>query len=200
MRSCTHSSVWTRGAVATDDVATNRPTIAARRVRAARSRAAMRECRPSSSGGLSASLRLVGVLAFCQVIFFLVLFLFVCARAGAATVSKAERGSNLTLSTYATQTARDPFGSEAVGSVETNGVTPAASVDAGALKVTGILYDAAHPSALINNQLVELNRPVRMPTAQGEVEVKAVTITRERVVLQVGSQTVELQFGGGEHN
>ena len=34
-------------------------------------------------------MRVVGVLAFCQAIFFLALFLFLCARAGAATESKS---------------------------------------------------------------------------------------------------------------
>jgi hypothetical protein len=74
------------------------------------------------------------------------------------------------------------------------------SVGADTLKLTGILYDAAHPSALINDQLVEVNRPVKMQTAQGEVEIKALKITRELVVLQVGGQKMELRLGGSEHN
>jgi hypothetical protein len=39
-----------------------------------------------------------------------------------------------------------------------------------------------------------------MQTAQGEMEVKALKITRELVVLQVGGQKMELRLGGGEHN
>ena len=145
-------------------------------------------------------MRVVGVLAFCQAIIFLVLFLFLCARVGAATESKPGHGLELTPSTYATQNSRDPFGAQVAGSTDTNGAKTVTSVGAGALKLMGILYDAAHPSALVNDQLLELNRPVKMQTAQGEVEVKALKITREVVVLQVGGQTLELRLGGDEHD
>jgi ribosomal protein L16/L10AE len=64
----------------------------------------------------------------------------------------------------------------------------------------GILYNAASPSALVNNQLVELNKPARMQTGQGEVEVKAVTITRDLVVLEVGGQKMELRLGGTDRD
>jgi len=140
------------------------------------------------------------VLAFCQAIVFLVLFLFLCARVGAATESKPGHSLELIPSTYTTQNSRDPFGAQVAGSTDTNGTGTVRSVDGGALKLMGILYDAAHPSALINDQLLDLNHPVKMQTAQGEVEVKAVKITRESVVLQVGGQTMELRLGGNEHN
>src|SRR2546428_11852706 len=52
----------------------------------------------AASGGLSAPMRIVGVLAFCQTIFFLVLFLFLCAHAGAATESSASPSVTLNLS------------------------------------------------------------------------------------------------------
>ncbi len=145
-------------------------------------------------------MRVVGVLAFCQAIIFLVLFLFLCARAGAATESKSGHSLELTPSIYATQNSRDPFGAQLPGSAETNRAGTVASVDAGALKLMGILYDAAHPAALVNDQLLELNQPVKMQTAQGEVDVKALKITRELVVLQVGGQTMELRLGGAAHD
>jgi hypothetical protein len=144
-------------------------------------------------------MRVVGVLAFCQAIIFLVLFLFLCARAGAATDSKSGHSLELIPSTYTTQSSRDPFGAQVAGSTNTNGAGTVTSVGADALKLMGILYDAAHPSALVNDQLLELNRPVKMQTAQGEVEVKALRITRELVVLQVGGQEMELRLGG-EHD
>jgi hypothetical protein len=75
-----------------------------------------------------------------------------------------------------------------------------ASVGADTLKLTGILYDAVHPAALVNDQLLELNRPVKVHTVQGEVEIRALKITRELVVLQVGGQKMELRLGGAEHN
>ena len=128
------------------------------------------------------------------------LFLFLCARVGAATETKSGNKFELVLSTYTTQTTRDPFGSQLAASTETNGTGMVTSVGADTLKLTGILYDAVHPSALVNDQLLELNRVVKMHTAQGEVEIKALKITRELVVLQVGEQTMELRLGGGAHN
>jgi len=145
-------------------------------------------------------MRVVGVLAFCQAIVFLVFFLFLCARVGAARESKSGHTLELVPSTYATQNSRDPFGAQVAGSTDTNGASTVPSIDVGTLKLMGILYDTAHPSALVNDQLLELNRPVKMQTAQGEVEVKALKITRELVVLQVGGQQMELRLGGGEHN
>ena len=64
----------------------------------------------------------------------------------------------------------------------------------------GILYTATSPAALINDQLVELNKPVRVRTAQGETEIKALVITREMVQLEVGGQKVELRLGGSERD
>jgi hypothetical protein len=141
-------------------------------------------------------MRVVGILAFCQAIFFLTLFLFLCALAGAATETKSEPRPALTPSTYTTQTVRDPFGAEVL---KTSGTTAAGSIRAASaegFKLMGILYDAAHPAALVNDQLVELNKPVRMRIGQGEVEIKAVTITRDQVVLEVGGQKQELRLGG----
>jgi hypothetical protein len=145
-------------------------------------------------------MRAVGVLAFCQVIVFLVLFLFFCARVGAATESKPGHSLELVPSTYTTQSSRDPFGAQLAGATDTNGTAAVTSVDAGTLKLMGILYDAVHPSALVNDQLLELNQPVKMQTAQGQVEVKALKITRELVVLQVGGHKMELRLGGAERN
>ena len=158
------------------------------------------DCRPASNAGLSGPMKVVGVLAFCQMIFFLVLFLFLCARAGAATESKPGQNLELVLSTYTAQNTRDPFGSQLASSTDTNGAATVTSIGGDALKLTGILYDAHHPSALVNDQLLELNRPVKMHTAQGEVEIKALKITRDLVVLQVGEQTMELRLGGAGHN
>ncbi|HUJ72514.1 MAG TPA: hypothetical protein VLZ30_09725 [Verrucomicrobiae bacterium] len=152
----------------------------------------------AGSGSLSTPMRIVGILAFCQAIGFLALFLFLCARAGAATGSNTVSHLALTKSMYETQTQRDPFGAEVSKTLDATGAGSTRTAGADAFKLMGILYSAASPSALVNGELVELNKPVRMQTTRGEVEVKAVTITRDLVVMEVGGQKVELRLGGTE--
>lgn len=200
MKSYAQSVAWIQRDGSKDDAVIDTSITVRRHSPTWRSQERSVDCRPASNTGLSGPLRLVGILAFCQTIFFLVLFLFLCARAGAATESKPGNSLELVLSTYTTQTTRDPFGSQSAGATDTNGTAAATSVGADTLKVSGILYDAHHPSALVNDQLLELNRPVKMHTAQGEVEIKALKITRELVVLQVGEQTMELRLGSAGHN
>ena len=145
-------------------------------------------------------MQIVGILAFCQAIFFLALFLFLCARAGATPESKAESGPALISSTYTNQTVRDPFGSEVPSASDATAAGSTRTAGAEGFKLMGILYSAASPSALVNDQLVELNKPARVQTGQGEVEVKAVTITRDMVVLEVGGQQMELRLGGTDRD
>jgi hypothetical protein len=152
-------------------------------------------CRPIASGSLSVPLRIVGILAFCQTLVFIVIFLFICARVGAATADNPTSGLELNLSAYTPQSARDPFGSQVPKST---GATQLVGTDQ--LKLHGILYNAANPSALVNDQLVELNKTAKVHTERGDVEVKALKITRDLVLLDVGGQKVELRLGGNEHN
>jgi hypothetical protein len=154
-------------------------------------------CRRAAHDSLSTSMRIVGVLAFCHALFFLVLFLFICARAG-ATESKSSSALQLNPSTYTTQTQRDPFGSEAPNSANTANGGKTITAGADSFKLMGILYSPTNPSALVNNELVELNKPVRVQIGQGEVEVKALAITRDTVVLEAGGQKIELRLGGNE--
>jgi hypothetical protein len=151
-------------------------------------------CRPAASSNLSVPLRIVGILAFCQALVFIVVFLFICARAGAAIEGKPSSGLELSPSVYTPQNARDPFGSQV-----SNAAGATQPVATGQMKLQGILYNAVNPSALVNDQLVELNKPVKVHTEQGEVEVKALKITRELVLLDVGGQKIELRLGGDEH-
>lgn len=156
-------------------------------------------CQREANSSLSTPMRIVGVLAFCQAVFFLVLFLFICARAGAAIDGKTAPRLELNLSTYAAQTQRDPFGAEVSKS---GGPAAKAAPSAGieSFKLMGILFDAANPAALVNSQLVDLKKPVMVQTDQGEVEVKALTITRDTVLLEVGGQKMELRLGGTERD
>ena len=63
------------------------------------------------------------------------------------------------------------------------------------LKLQGIMYDAVRPAALVNDKLVELKKPIVLRTERGDVEVKALEITREIVLLDVGGQKLELRLG-----
>jgi hypothetical protein len=153
--------------------------------------------RSAASSSLSTPLRVVRILAFCQAIIFLVLFLFVCAWAGAATERKSTVDLQVISSSYAPKKERNPFGSGTVDAVGSP-----AKVDQviapGLLKLSGILYDPVHPSAVVNGQLVELKKAVRILTEQGELEVKALRITRESVLLEIGNREHELWLSGHE--
>src|SRR5579862_1575547 len=157
MKSQTQPETWTHRVWSGDSIAVARNAPVRREVSAPPDVCTPAVYQPKQGDSLFASMRIVGVLAFCQVIFFLVLFLFLCARAGAATASNSTHSLELTLSTYATQTARDPFGSEVPKAGDGAGAVAARSVGASSFKLGGILYDATNPAALVNDQLVELN-------------------------------------------
>ena len=104
----------------------------------------------------------------------------------------------LSRSAYAPEALRDPFAS---GGVKRSGASASDRIQAAVpamLKLKGILYHAVHPAAIVNGQLAELNKSVTVQTEQGEVEIKALEITREAVLLEVGGQKVELRLGDGE--
>ena len=143
---------------------------------------------------VASRLRIVGVLAFCQIVVFALLLLFICACAGAATKNTANAKLELIPSTYAPQNDRDPFGGHALKS--TNTASDAVNVTDTDFRLMGILYDPVKPVALVNNGVVELNKPVKLSTGQGIVEVTAVAIRRDAVVLSVSGQKLELRLGG----
>ncbi len=153
--------------------------------------------RSATPSSLSTPLRVVRILAFCQAIIFLVLFLFVCAWTGAATESKSTADLQVTSSSYAPKKERNPFGSGTVDPAD----SPAKAdhvIAPSLLKLSGILYDPVHPSAVVNGQLVELKKAVRVPTEQGEIEVKALRIGRESILVEVGGREHELWLSGRE--
>jgi hypothetical protein len=154
----------------------------------------------SVDGNLSRSLRAVRTLALCQALLFVALVLFICALARATTEGRRVFHPELVRSVYATESARDPFGSEVAASAGAfdNGKMRAAIPSM--LTLNGILYHATHPAAIVNNQLVELNQSVMVETERGKVEIKALQITREAVLLEAAGQKVELRLGSAEHN
>lgn len=152
----------------------------------------------ATSSSLSAPLRAVRILAFCQAIIFLVLFLFVCAWAHGATAAKPTVDLQVIGSSYAPQRERSPFGSGIVAPADGSSTKTDRTIAPGMLTLKGILYDPVRPSAVVNGQLVELNKSVAVPTEHGNIEVKAVEITRELVVLKIADQKVELRLSGRE--
>jgi hypothetical protein len=136
---------------------------------------------------------LVGVLAFVQSLVFLLLWLILCATAGAVTQPAPDFKPQIQKSTYAPTKTRDPF-LRAGAAVETKS-TPVSSF---VFKLQGILYQPSDPAAIVNDQLVRLNKTVSLEDPNSSIEVKAVEITRDRVVLQVRGQRVELQLNPQE--
>jgi hypothetical protein len=195
-----HQVTWTQDAWANARVlADKRPLItdtASTLIVRSKSVGVQRE----TASTLSAPLRAVRILAFCQAIVFIVLFLFICAWTHAGTTAgKPTLDLQVIGSSYAPQQQRNPFGSgTVVESTNGPGAKASQTVAPGMLKLKGILYDPVRPSAVVNGQLVELNKTVTVSTEQGDIEVKALEITREFVMLEVGGRKVELRLSGPE--
>ena len=145
--------------------------------------------RPAESWALG--WKVAGVLAFGQSLLFLALWLWLCASAGAATPAPAEETEYRTIpSTYAPIRARDPFVKTGVRP-DTAKVLPSGTVS---FQLQGILYQGDNSSAIINDTLVTLNKTVTLSAGTSEIQIKAVEIGREHVVLEAGGQRVELHL------
>ena len=104
----------------------------------------------------------------------------------------SEFNPQLVLSVYKPTKMRDPF------------LKPGTAAAGGALKLLtagqigfhlqAIFWSPTEPSAVVNDQLLSLNKSVVFRTASGDAEVKAVKITRDGVVLEVAGQQVELKL------
>jgi len=99
-------------------------------------------------------------------------------------------------STYEPVKLRDPFGNQVAG-VTITSTTKTAPVFAGVFQLQGILGSGADLSATINGKLVTLNKPITINAGGTEVQVNAIEIGRDRVVLEVGGQKVELRLKTG---
>jgi hypothetical protein len=147
--------------------------------------------RATSRYSCGRALRLVGLMAFAQSLLFLIVWLLVCVSAGAAPVKKTEFRPELLLSTYEPTKNRDPFGK--VGGTTTPEVKSVPGTPF-ALQLEGILYEAANPSAIVNGRLLTLDKTVTLTAGNGEVAVRAVEITRDHVVVEVGGKRTELRL------
>jgi hypothetical protein len=143
---------------------------------------------PRRDASIGKAVRLVGVLAFGQSLLFLALWLLMCASAGAATPKKAEFDFSISQSTYAPTNSRSPLSKPASGGTEVK-TEPGVPVR---LQLDGILYEAANPAAIVNGRVLLLNKVVTLTSDGAEVKVRAVEITRTRVVVEVAGRKVEL--------
>lgn len=146
--------------------------------------------RSAARHSLSRAMRVVGLMAFAQSLVFLVIWLLVCTSAGAAPAKKTAFTPDLQLSTFAPAKSRDPFGRIGVSSPEVKSV-PGAPI---ALQLDGILYESSNPAAIVNGRLLTLDKTVTLTTANGEVPVRAIEITRDRATVEVGGQKIELRL------
>jgi hypothetical protein len=136
------------------------------------------------------SVRIVSLLAFAHSIAFLVIWLLICASAGAVEQPKAEFSADIRLSTYKPVKQRDPFGKTS------NGIREVKSQSGSVLglQLDGILYQAKNPTAIVNGQLVTLNKIVTLNTGNEEIVIKAIEISRERVLLEANGRKLELNL------
>jgi hypothetical protein len=136
------------------------------------------------------TVRIVGLLAFGQSLLFLALWLLICASAGAAPAKNAEFTPDLSLSTYEPVKQRSPLSKSVVG-VHDLKVESGIPVK---LQLEGILYEAANPAAIVNGQVLLLNKLVTIRSDGGDVQVRAVEITRSHVVIETGGHKMELRL------
>jgi hypothetical protein len=112
-----------------------------------------------------------------------------------AAAAPTEYKPELRQSTYAPAAVRDPFGGTVTQPAVTGKVAmataPAASFP---FRLEGIMYEPRQPSAIINNQVVVLQKTVVLRSGGLAVEVRAVEIAADRVVLEVGTERVELRL------
>ena len=84
---------------------------------------------------------------------------------------------------------RDPFLSRDENLILTGPKT----VDLRTFHLDGFLGPANNLNAVVNGWVLSLNKPVVIETATGHIQIKAVQIALDGVVLEVGDQHVKLK-------
>jgi len=106
----------------------------------------------------------------------------------------AEFDPQLRRSNYQPAKSRDPFlriGGPRVAPSTGAAVQTAAPVQF-AFRLEGILYHPSAPAAIVNDKMLQLNRPTTLVMNGQKIEVKAIEIMRNRVVLEADGQRIEL--------
>jgi Tfp pilus assembly protein PilP len=157
---------------------------------------------------VSGPVRTVVIIAFCHSLFFLALWLFLCASAGAATSDHVGGMTELKASTYAPKASRDPFFvnlPQAPAPAGENKLSAASTMDEPppvapvtmipvTFELQGTLYQSGNSTALINGSLATLNKQVALAVGDRVVKIVPVEISRERVKIKAGETVVELMM------
>jgi hypothetical protein len=101
----------------------------------------------------------------------------------------------LQVSIYRPTSTRDPL--MRPGVVSTGAVTRTSPVVAPLsfpFRLEGILYNPTAPSAVLNDKVVVLNKPVKLTAGHVEIVVTVVEISRDRVVVEAAGQRRELRL------
>ena len=89
------------------------------------------------------------------------------------------------ISVYQPIVPRDPFTKPGTNSQKISGPTM--------FHIDGLFGSTKKMTAIVNGSAISLNKPAFLETASGRTQVKAVKITFDEVVLEVGGQCVELK-------
>jgi Tfp pilus assembly protein PilP len=121
----------------------------------------------------------------------------------ASTNAPPEFAPQVRESTYAPAKKRDPFqrGGQRVTktpnaqtSVTPQPIPQKPQIPASLFRLQAIILDQRGLLAVVNGEQLELNKPVTMLVGTSEMKVKAVQIARDRVVLEVEEQKVEVRL------
>jgi hypothetical protein len=121
----------------------------------------------------------------------------------APTNAPAGFAPQMVESRYAPEKKRDPFdrpGQQTTRTITNNTNTTSVvevvkpEIPPSLFRLEAIVWDPRRPEALINGQRLEMNKPVTMQVGGNRMRVIAVEIGRERVVLDVEGQKVEVRL------
>jgi len=118
---------------------------------------------------------------------FRLIFLAFAGNAVSEPVAQPNGGFQPTnnVSVYQPVASRDPFTKPGANNLKTS--------DSAMFHIDGVFGSTKKMTAIVNGSAISLNKPVFLETASGRTQVKAVKITFNEVVLEVGNQRVELK-------
>ena len=111
------------------------------------------------------------------------------AAPSAAPLQTGDFQPRLKSSVYQPVASRDPFLAPGASAVSTG----PANAEPTTFRLDGFLGQTNNLSAIVNGVVLSLNKPVMLETGGGRIAIKAVQITMNGVVLEVGGKRLELK-------